>query len=202
MSHDHEKETVMKSMKNGACDFLVKPVSKEVIAVLWRHVYLKRMSKSGLDTQKDSDDDDDNGLGQDNNDLYQSNEEGSKNVEDSGEQDDFDRKGEKNSKKPRMTWTTELHNKFGKAVEKLAAIGSKSLTLNIQFIDLIFNNCYLIFWHWQNAEAYPKNILKYMQEEMNVQGLSRNNVASHLQVIDIYITYSFYFLVIFEKPIS
>lgn len=124
----------MKSTKYGACDFLVKPVSKEVIAVLWRHVYHKRMSKSGLDTPKDSDPEEDDET--DINDLYQSNEEGSKNVEDSGEQDDSDRKGEKASKKPRMQWTDELHHKFEKAVQELAAIESKSLTLNIQFIDI------------------------------------------------------------------
>ncbi|CAA7030509.1 unnamed protein product [Microthlaspi erraticum] len=153
MSHGHDKETVMKSIKYGACDFLVKPVSKEVIAVLWRHVYHKKMSKSGLITPKDSVDDDDNGLGQDNNDLYQSTEEGSsKNVEDSGEQDDFDRKGERNTKKPRMTWTPELHEKFEKAIQRITI-----------------------------EKAVPKLILKYMQEEMNVQGLTRNNVASHLQ---------------------
>lgn len=44
---------------------------------------------------------------------------------------------------------------------------------------------YLTLLHF--AEAFPKQILKCMQEEMNVQGLTRNNVASHLQVINIYI---------------
>ncbi|CAL9245366.1 unnamed protein product [Arabidopsis halleri] len=149
MSHDHKKETVMESIKYGACDFLVKPVSKEVIAVLWRHVYRKRMSKSGLDKPGESgtvesDPDEYDDLGQDN--LYQSNEEGSKNTS--------DQKGEKPAtKKPRMQWTTELHHKFEVAVEKLGSL----------------------------EKAFPKTILKCMQEEMNVQGLTRNNVASHLQ---------------------
>ncbi|CAH2063064.1 unnamed protein product [Thlaspi arvense] len=142
-SHDHKKETVMKSTKNGACDFLVKPVSREVIAVLWRHVYHKGMSKSGLDSVESYPED-----------LYQSNEEGSKNVEDSGEQNTSDQKGDKSlTKKPRMTWTPELHQKFEKAVEKMGSLDS----------------------------AVPKQILKCMQEEMNVEGLTRNNVASHLQ---------------------
>lgn len=115
MSHDHQKKTVMKSTKYGACDFLVKPVSKEVVAVLWQHVFRKRMSKSGLLDKPDksdtfeSDADDDA--------LYQSNEEGSKST--SGQ------KGDKSSsKKPRMTWTAELHNKFEVAVEKIGSLES------------------------------------------------------------------------------
>lgn len=39
------------------------------------------------------------------------------------------------------------------------------------------------------AEAVPKQILKCMQEEKDAEGLSRNNVASHLQVIIIYINF-------------
>ncbi|KAL1216189.1 putative two-component response regulator ARR20 [Cardamine amara subsp. amara] len=143
MSNDHRKETVMKSIKYGACDFLVKPVSKEVVAVLWQHVFRKRIAKSGLDkpdrsdmVESDSDGDE----------LYQSNEEGSKN--------NSDQKGDKSpSKKSRMTWTAELHHKFEVAVAKIGSL----------------------------ENAFPKQILKLMQEEMNVQGLTRNNVASHLQ---------------------
>ncbi|XP_023638977.1 putative two-component response regulator ARR20 [Capsella rubella] len=149
MSHDHKKETVMESAKNGACDFLVKPVSKEVTAVLWQHVFRKRMSKSGLDKPDESetvesDPDEYDDLGQDN--LYQSNGEGSGNT--------CDQKGDKSKfKKPRMSWTPDLHQKFEAAVEKMGSV----------------------------EKAFPKQILKCMQEEMNVQGLTRNNIASHLQ---------------------
>ncbi|XP_010513794.2 PREDICTED: putative two-component response regulator ARR20 [Camelina sativa] len=150
MSHDHKKETVMASTKNGACDFLVKPVSKEVVAVVWQHVYRKRMSKSGLDKPGESytiesDSDEYEGLLREDN-LYQSNGEGSKNT--------CDQKEDMSSaKKPRMKWSAELHQKFEAAVEKIGSV----------------------------EKAYPKQILKCMQEDMNVQGLTRNNVASHLQ---------------------
>ncbi|XP_010468433.2 PREDICTED: putative two-component response regulator ARR20 [Camelina sativa] len=150
MSHEQDKETVMKSIKNGACDFLVKPMSKEVVAVLWQHVFRKRMmSKSGLDqpgeldtVESDSYEFDD--LKED--DIYRSNGEGSRNTSDQKED-------KSTSKKPRMSWTAELHQKFEAAVEKISRVGT----------------------------PYPKEILKCMQEEMNVQGLTRNNVASHLQ---------------------
>ncbi|XP_010473766.2 PREDICTED: putative two-component response regulator ARR20 [Camelina sativa] len=150
MSHDHKKETVMASTKNGACDFLVEPVSKEVVAVVWQHVYRKSISKSGLDKPGESctvesDSDEYEGLlGQDN--LHQSHGEGSKNTCDQKED-------VSSAMKPRMKWSAELHQKFEAAVEKIGSI----------------------------EKAYPKQILKCMQEDMNVQGLTRNNVASHLQ---------------------
>ncbi|XP_010456885.2 PREDICTED: putative two-component response regulator ARR20 [Camelina sativa] len=150
MSHEQNKEMVMKSIKNGACDFLVKPMSKEVVAVLWQHVFRKRMmSKYGLDQPGEldtveSDSDEFDNLKQD--DLYHNNGEGSRNTSDQKEV-------KSTSKKPRMSWTAELHQKFEAAVEKISRVGT----------------------------PYPKDILKCMQEEMNVQGLTRNNVASHLQ---------------------
>ncbi|KFK35436.1 hypothetical protein AALP_AA5G284100 [Arabis alpina] len=154
MSRDHKKDTVKKSTLYGACDFLVKPVSKEVVAVLWRHVFNKTMlSKSGLGKSVGSD----SGglLGQDNDDLYQNDEaEGSKNVEDSVEQNTLEQIGDKSSsKKRRMSWTPDLHHKFEVAVGKLSSLD----------------------------KVFPKSILKCMQEELNVEGLTRNNVASHLQ---------------------
>ncbi|KAG2258949.1 hypothetical protein Bca4012_022017 [Brassica carinata] len=146
MSHEHEKKTVMESTKHGSCNFLVKPVSKEIIAVLWQHVYRKRISIYSVE----SDPEESLGLDQDNIDLYQTNKEESS----SGEQNNSYQKEDKN-KKPRMTWTNELHQLFEKAVEKLGGVG----------------------------QAVPKQILKCMQaeKEIDVGGLTRNNVASHLQ---------------------
>ncbi|KAF8074448.1 hypothetical protein N665_1101s0010 [Sinapis alba] len=143
MSHEHRKETVMESTKRGSCNFLVKPVSKEIISVLWQHVYRKRIYSVKSDQEENV------GLVQDNNiDLYQTNIEESN----SGEQNSSYQTEDKN-KKPRMTWTIELHQLFEKAVEKMGGVD----------------------------QAVPKQILKCMQEEMDVAGLTRNNVASHLQ---------------------
>lgn len=113
MSHEHEKKTVMESTKHGSCNFLVKPVSKEIIAVLWQHVYRKRISIYSVE----SDPEESLGLDQDNIDLYQTNKEESS----SGEQNSSYQKEDKN-KKPRMTWTNELHQLFEKAVEKMGGV--------------------------------------------------------------------------------
>ncbi|CAH8355410.1 unnamed protein product [Eruca vesicaria subsp. sativa] len=129
MSHEHRKETVMESTKRGSCNFIVKPVSKEVIAVLWQHVYRKSVYSVESDPESVNNKEDSS----------------------SGEQNNSYQKEDKN-KKPRMTWTPELHQLFEKAVQKMGGL----------------------------ENAVPKQILKCMQEERDV-GLSRNNVASHLQ---------------------
>ncbi|CAF2049197.1 BnaA09g40030D [Brassica napus] len=141
MSHEHKKKTVMESTKRGSCNFLLKPVSKEIIAVLWQHVYRKRVSIYSVESNPEEN----VGLDQDDIALYQTN-------SNSGEQTSSYQKEDKN-KKPRMTWTPELHQLFEKAVEKMGGV----------------------------EQAVPKQILKCMQEEKDAEGLTRNNVASHLQ---------------------
>ncbi|XP_010549603.2 PREDICTED: putative two-component response regulator ARR19, partial [Tarenaya hassleriana] len=133
MSTDHEREAVMKAMMYGACQYLVKPVNKETIAVLWQHIARKTRTRP----------------------VRPLTDQTAGSVRDkittrAGEEEN---KGEETaaSKKNRMTWTDDLHQKFLQAV-------------NVIGIE----------------KAVPKTILKCMQE-MKVQGLSRNNVASHLQ---------------------
>lgn len=63
------------------------------------------------------------------------------------------------NKKKRLNWSQTLHQKFVDAVNKL---GDKGRFYIFKF----------------SIQAVPKKILK----EMNVDGLTRENVASHLQV--------------------
>ncbi|GMG99972.1 hypothetical protein Nepgr_001812 [Nepenthes gracilis] len=44
VSDDDDKDTVMKCIMSGACDFLIKPVRIEELQNIWQHVYRKRMS--------------------------------------------------------------------------------------------------------------------------------------------------------------
>ncbi|KAF3573339.1 hypothetical protein F2Q69_00062489 [Brassica cretica] len=173
MSHEHKKKTVMESTKQGSCNFLVKPVSKEIIAVLWQHVYRKRVSIYSVESNPEET----VGLDQDDIDLYQTN-------SNCGEQTSSYQKEDKN-KKPRMTWTPELHQLFEKAVEKMGGVErnhSHESLVNIQFFFACYSFIILFFvLTMLNAEAVPKQILKCMQEEKDAEGLSRNNVASHLQ---------------------
>lgn len=78
-------------------------------------------------------------------------------------------------KKPRVVWTKEMHQKFLEAVAQLGHDSKIILDLlcyNLCPILIIFVSLFRV------SEAFPKKIV----ELMNVPGLTRENVASHLQV--------------------
>ncbi|CAN8269217.1 unnamed protein product [Cochlearia groenlandica] len=125
MSADDSKSVVLKGVKHGAVDYLIKPVRMEALKTIWQHVVRKK--KETIPTRGrgwDDDDDDDNSclVNEGNN---------------------------WNRKKRRFVWDDELHQKFLAAVNQLGGF----------------------------EKAVPKKIF----ELMNVPGLTRKHVASHLQ---------------------
>lgn len=164
MSADGGTQTVMRGIKHGACDYLIKPVRMEELKNIWQHVIRKKcsghknMEHSGsMDDSERSrrvaDDTDAASLVNDGNDgswKSRNKRKESKEDEDDGELDHEDH----SSKKPRVVWSVELHQQFVSAVSQLGI-----------------------------EKAVPKRIL----ELMNVPGLTRENVASHLQKFRLYL---------------
>eukprot|EP01018_Ginkgo_biloba_P028190 Gb_32182 [translate_table: standard] len=165
MSADGETSVVMKGIKHGACDYLLKPVRIEALKNIWQHVIRKKRNESKeLEHSGSVEDSDRHKKGSDDVEYASSVNEGTngnwkqskkrkeaKEEEDDGEQDNED---SSTLKKPRVVWSVELHQQFVCAVNQLG-------------ID----------------KAVPKRIL----ELMNVQGLTRENVASHLQKYRLYL---------------
>lgn len=165
MSADGETSVVMKGIKHGACDYLLKPVRIEALKNIWQHVIRKKRNDSkDLEQSGSVEDGDKHRKGSDDVEYASSVNEGInsawkqskkrkevKEEEDDGEQDNDD---SSTLKKPRVVWSVELHQQFVCAVNQLG-------------ID----------------KAVPKRIL----ELMNVQGLTRENVASHLQKYRLYL---------------
>ncbi|GLJ09668.1 hypothetical protein SUGI_0113770 [Cryptomeria japonica] len=165
MSADGETSVVMKGIKHGACDYLLKPVRIEALKNIWQHVIRKKRNDSkDLEQSGSVEDGDRHRKGSDDVEYASSANEGInsawkhskkrkevKEEEDDGEQDNDD---SSTLKKPRVVWSVELHQQFVCAVNQLG-------------ID----------------KAVPKRIL----ELMNVQGLTRENVASHLQKYRLYL---------------
>jgi len=165
MSADGGTSTVMKGIKHGACDYLIKPVRLEELKNIWQHVIRKKRNEpKDFDPSGSFEDNDRHRKGSDDVDYASSVNEGTdgnwkllkkrkeaKEEEDDGEEDNDDPSA---SKKPRVVWSVELHQQFVNAVNQLG-------------ID----------------KAVPKRIL----ELMHVQGLTRENVASHLQKYRLYL---------------
>ncbi|OEL22620.1 Two-component response regulator ORR24 [Dichanthelium oligosanthes] len=134
LSANEEMETMMKGIKHGACDYLVKPARMEQIRNIWTHVVRKSSisdKKKGANHTKKL----------------------TKNKKD-GDCAEEDNAGTSTQKRQRISWSRELHRKFVEAINKIG-------------LD----------------RAVPKNILQVM----NVDGLNRGNVASHLQKYRLYL---------------
>ncbi|XP_058078236.1 two-component response regulator ORR21-like isoform X3 [Magnolia sinica] len=165
MSADGRTSAVMRGIKHGACDYLIKPVRIEELKNIWQHVIRKKWNGSKELEHSGSVEDTDRNRrvgddaeyassvneGTDGNWKVQKKRRDVKEDEDDGELDSDD---PSTSKKPRVVWSVELHQQFVSAVNQLG-------------ID----------------KAVPKRIL----ELMNVPGLTRENVASHLQKFRLYL---------------
>ncbi|XP_044488438.1 two-component response regulator ORR21-like isoform X2 [Mangifera indica] len=165
MSADGRVSAVMRGIKHGACDYLIKPIREEELKNLWQHVVRKRWNENkDIEHSGGSFDENDHQKRASGEVEYASSvDEGAEGTlkaqkkrstakeEDDGELEDDD---PSTAKKPRVVWSVELHQQFVGAVNQLG-------------ID----------------KAVPKRIL----ELMNVPGLTRENVASHLQKFRLYL---------------
>lgn len=154
MSANGETSAVMKGIKHGACDYLLKPVRIEELKNIWQHVVRKKKRDVGAsDKFEDKQRLNDSGEYHSSDGPDGSLKHPKKRKE---EEDDTELENEdpSTSKKPRVVWSVELHQKFVHAVNQLG-------------ID----------------KAVPKRIL----ELMDVRGLTRENVASHLQKYRLYL---------------
>ncbi|MCO5577585.1 hypothetical protein L7F22_031416 [Adiantum nelumboides] len=161
MSANGETSAVMKGIKHGACDYLLKPVRMEELRNIWQHVVRKKWRSSA---QQVASEDEKGRHSIDDGDHHSSANEGydgtwkqgkkRRDLKEEEEEVDLDPDDPSSTKKPRVVWSVELHQQFVNAVNQLG-------------ID----------------KAVPKRIL----ELMNVQGLTRENVASHLQKYRLYL---------------
>ncbi|XP_058108335.1 two-component response regulator ORR21-like [Magnolia sinica] len=165
MSADGRTSAVMRGIKHGACDYLIKPIRIEELKNIWQHVIRKKWNENKEHEHSGSVEDTERhrrvgdeaeyassvNEGTDGSWKVQKKRREAKEDDDDGELDNDD---PSTSKKPRVVWSVELHQQFVSAVNQLG-------------ID----------------KAVPKRIL----ELMNVQGLTRENVASHLQKFRLYL---------------
>ncbi|PON45926.1 Two-component response regulator [Parasponia andersonii] len=163
MSADGRTSAVMKGIRHGACDYLIKPIREEELKNIWQHVVRKKWNENkDFENSGSLEDNDRNKRVNDDTDYASSvNEEteglkGQKKRSNNKEEDDCELENDdpSTSKKPRVVWSVELHQQFVSAVNQLG-------------LD----------------KAVPKRIL----ELMNVPGLTRENVASHLQKFRLYL---------------
>lgn len=126
MSVDGETSRVMKGVQHGACDYLLKPIRMKELRNIWQHVFRKRIHEvrdienlEGIDSlqmmRNGSDASDDS--------RFYSGEEtftSSRKRKDEYKHDDKDfTEASSSTKKARVVWSVDLHQKFVKAVNQI-----------------------------------------------------------------------------------
>lgn len=158
MSADDGKNVVMKGVTHGACDYLIKPVRIEALKNIWQHVVRKRKNEW-------------------------------KDLEHSGSMEDGDRQqkpsedvdysssaneGNWKGSKKRKDEDEETEERDDSSTLKKPRV-VWSVELHQQFVAAV------------NQLGIDKAVPKKILELMNVPGLTRENVASHLQKYRLYL---------------
>ncbi|XP_068659014.1 two-component response regulator ARR2-like isoform X2 [Aristolochia californica] len=160
MSADDGKDVVMKGVTHGACDYLIKPVRMEAVKNIWQHVVRKKRNEL-------------------------------KDLEHSGSVEDSDRNKKASdddyaSSVNEGSWRNSKRRKDVKDEEDEGEEREDSSTLKkprvVWSVDL-----HQQFVAAVNQLGIDKAVPKKILELMNVPGLTRENVASHLQKYRLYL---------------
>lgn len=143
MSADSSTSAVMKGIRHGACDYLIKPVREDELRNIWQHVVRKIWNENKeYDNSGSMEDNDRNKRGNDDIEYTSSIVDTAEVVKapkkrSSLKEEDveLDSDDPATSKKPRVVWSVELHQQFVSAVNQL---GLDSMNLNYNFLFYFF----------------------------------------------------------------
>ncbi|KAH6808647.1 hypothetical protein C2S51_026430 [Perilla frutescens var. frutescens] len=160
MSADDSKHVVMKGVTHGACDYLIKPVRIEALKNIWQHVVRKKKHE-----WKDKD--------VEHSGSVEEGERQQKFPEDVDCSSSINEGNWKNSKR-RKDEEDEVDDRDDTSTLKKPRV-VWSVELHQQFVTAV------------NQLGIDKAVPKKILELMNVPGLTRENVASHLQKYRLYL---------------
>ncbi|KAJ3672882.1 hypothetical protein LUZ60_006256 [Juncus effusus] len=185
MSADTRTNVVMKGIKHGACDYLTKPVRMEELKNIWQHVIRKKHTDSNRDLElSGSFDDSDRPTPTNNKTINNNNNEISNNkrgAEQEGESVNETGSGGElrmREKKKRCVVKEEEEGETDSGDPNCSSKKPRvvwSVELHQQFVNAV------------NQLGIDKAVPKRILELMNVPGLTRENVASHLQKFRLYL---------------
>lgn len=148
MSADRRTSAVMRGIRHGACDYLIKPIREEELKNIWQHVVRKKWHENkDLEPSGSLEDNDRNKQVNDDAEYASSVNEGTEGVlkgqkkrssskdEDDGEPENDD---PSTSKKPRVVWSVELHQQFVSAVNQLGIDSMIFNALRFLFLKKLF----------------------------------------------------------------
>ncbi|KDO60100.1 hypothetical protein CISIN_1g040406mg, partial [Citrus sinensis] len=163
MSSDDRESVIMKSLASGAVFYMVKPVNPDALRNVWQYAVTSKKGKSIFTEEKSSLA---NGSSAEKISFLHDIVSGSSMIEEKESKTNSKRKASKRRK-------DELEGENAAAPKKAKVVWTNSL--HNRFLQAIR--------HITLEKAVPKKILEFM----NVPGLTRENVASHLQKYRIFL---------------
>ncbi|XP_060212696.1 two-component response regulator ARR2-like [Lycium barbarum] len=162
MSADDSKDVVMKGVTHGACDYLIKPVRIEALKNIWQHVIRKKKHEFPKDRDFDQ----------------------STSVEDNGDRqqkppEDVDYSSSANEGNWKISKRRKEEEDENEERDDSSTLKKPRVVWSVdhhqQFVQAV------------NQLGIDKAVPKKILELMNVPGLTRENVASHLQKYRLYL---------------
>ncbi|XP_073137708.1 two-component response regulator ARR2 isoform X1 [Henckelia pumila] len=162
MSADDSKNVVMKGVTHGACDYLIKPVRMEALKNIWQHVVRKKKNE-----WRDKD-------------LEQSGSAGDGTMQQKPSEDvEYSPSANEGNWKSVKKRKEKDEEEEGEDRDEASTLKKPrvvwSVELHQQFVTAV------------NQLGIDKAVPKKILELMNVPGLTRENVASHLQKYRLYL---------------
>uniref|UniRef100_A0ACD5V521 Uncharacterized protein n=1 Tax=Avena sativa TaxID=4498 RepID=A0ACD5V521_AVESA len=158
LSANGETQTVMKGITHGACDYLLKPVRLEQLRTIWQHV-VRRNTKNRCSDNDDAGQKAQNGEGE--NGGTNRNKRQSRRDRDENEDDGDD--------------SDDNSNENGDSSSQKKPRVVWSVELHRKFVAAV------------NQLGIDKAVPKKILDLMNVENITRENVASHLQKYRLYL---------------
>ncbi|CAN7106768.1 unnamed protein product [Brassica rapa subsp. narinosa] len=171
MSADDSKSVVLKGVTHGAVDYLIKPVRMEALKNIWQHVVRKRRSEWSVPEHSGSIEE--TGQQQQQRGPAVSEDAADDNASSVNNEGNNWRSSSNNSRKRKEEEGDEQGDEDASNLKKPRVVWS--VELHQQFVAAV------------NQLGVEKAVPKKILELMNVPGLTRENVASHLQKYRIYL---------------
>ncbi|CAJ1935607.1 unnamed protein product [Sphenostylis stenocarpa] len=183
MSVDGETSRVMKGVQHGACDYLLKPIRMKELRNIWQHVFRKRMheardyeSHEGFETlhliMNGSDQSDDGNLF-----AVEEITSMKKRKDADNKHDDKELGDHSPTKKARVVWSVDLHQKFVKAVNQIGfdKVGPKKI-LDLMSVPWLTREN--VASHLQKYRLYLSRLQKENEQKSSSSGIKHSDSPS------------------------
>ncbi|KAK7359427.1 hypothetical protein VNO77_01387 [Canavalia gladiata] len=183
MSVDGETSRVMKGVQHGACDYLLKPIRMKELRNIWQHVFRKRIhearefeSLEGFESihllRNGSDQSDDGNLF-----AVEEMTSMKKRKDVDNKHDDREFGDHSPTKKARVVWSVDLHQKFVKAVDQIGfdKVGPKKILDLMNVPWLTREN---VASHLQKYRLYLSRLQKENDQKSSSNGLKHSDSPS------------------------